>query len=386
MKKKIFFVCGESSGDTHAGDLLKELYKLIPKDFIWAKAIGGDHLREQGAEIVYDCKYLGSMGLVEIVNKIPMYLTLEKDILLKISTFLPHIVILVDFPGFNLRLCKKIKKVSPDTKIVYYFPPQVWAWNQGRTKTLAKYCDLVLCGFPFEEKFHQDRKVNAFYVGNPLLNELDQYDREKLRNEFGLKKDEILIGVFPGSRKSEIHYMLDLLLNAADLLSKEFSKCRFIVSQARTIEGLAENESWKKYSRSMGDKIRILPAKDKNNHKLLAVSDYLWLTSGTVTLEGALYENPLILGYRGNFINYVLYLILKRVNMIGLPNIISGKVIVPELIQYETNAENYYATTKQWLMNSHTLKETRQNLKNLKTILGPKNASKEAAIRIKELL
>jgi lipid-A-disaccharide synthase len=387
MKKKIFFICGESSGDTHGADLLAELYKIFPKEMLTIKAIGGDHLREQGAEILYDCKHLGSMGLTEVIDKLSRYVNLEKDILLQISTFSPHVVILVDFPGFNLRLCSKIKKYSPNTKIVYYFPPQVWAWNQGRTKILAKHCDLVLCGFPFEEKFHRDRGVNAFYVGNPLLNELEKYDKEKLKEDFGIKKEEVLIGIFPGSRKSEIHFMFELLLKAADTLSKEFPKCRFIVSQARTIDSLNENEHWKKYSKSIGEnKIRILPAENKNNHKLLAASDYLWLTSGTVTLEAALYENPLILGYRGNSINYILYLIFKRINMIGLPNIISGKVIVPELIQNQTTAENYYATTKQWLMNSHTLKETRENLKKLKDILGSKNASLEAATKVKELL
>lgn len=380
MKKKLFFVCGESSGDTHAADLLKEFYKIFPKELLMVKAIGGEHLKKAGAEVIFDCKHLGSMGLTEVLAKLPTYINLEKEILLELSTYMPDIVILVDFPGFNLRLCKKIKKYSPNTKIVYYFPPQVWAWNQGRTKILAKYCDLILCGLPFEEDFHRKRGVNAYYVGSPILNELEKFNKVALRKEFGVENDETLIGIFPGSRKSEINFMFRLQLKAAKMIKKEFSKCRFFVCQANTIpyETLSNI-----ISEEFPEAHLLLSG---NNHRLLCASDYLWLTSGTVTLEGALYENPLILGYRGNIINYILYLIFKRVDMIGLPNIVSGRKIVPELIQYETTSENYYSTTKQWLLNPHKLKETKENLKKLRDILGDRNASKEAALKIKELL
>lgn len=380
MKKKLFFVCGESSGDTHAADLLKEFYKIFPQNLLMVKAIGGDHLKKAGAEIIIDCKYLGSMGLTEVLSKLPMYINLEAEILLEISTYMPDIVVLVDFPGFNLRLCQKIKKYSPGTKIVYYFPPQVWAWNQGRTKILAKYCDLVLCGLPFEEDFHRKRGVNAYYVGSPVVNELEKFNKVALRKEFGVENNETLIGIFPGSRKSEINFMFRLQLQAAKMIKKEFPKCRFFVCQANTIP----YETLSKIISEEFPEAHLLLS--GNNHRLLCASDYLWLTSGTVTLEGALYENPLILGYRGNLINYILYLIFKRVDMIGLPNIISGKKIVPELIQYETTSENYYSTTKQWLLNPQTLKETKENLSKLKDILGNRNASKEAALKIKELL
>lgn len=369
--KKIFFVTGESSGDMHGASLLNELYKIIPPEHLVVKAVGGKHLKDAGADIFFDCKYLGSMGLTEVLKKLPFYLNLEREILFELSTFRPDILVLVDFPGFNLRLAKKIKTVSPETKIVYYFPPQVWGWNQGRTKILAKYCNLVLCGLPFEEEFHRSRGVNAFYVGNPILNELETFDREKIRAEFGTTKNDILIGLFPGSRTSEIHYMFSVLNKASEMLSKDFPNCKFLIAQAQTIN-LKE------------EKIKILPP--GNNHKLLCASDILWLTSGTVTLEAALYETPMILGYKGNQINYLLYLLLKRINMIGLPNIIYGEKVVPELIQNEATSENYYKITKDWLQNPNKLEEIKTSLKKVREKITDKNASKEAALKIRELV
>ncbi|MBI1859070.1 MAG: hypothetical protein HYR97_08180 [Candidatus Melainabacteria bacterium] len=290
------------------------------------------------------------MGLTEVIKKLSLYVNLEKELLFKLQIYRPDILILVDFPGFNLRLTKKIKKVLPDTKIVYYFPPQVWAWNQGRTKILAKYCDLVLCGLPFEEEFHRQRGVNAYYIGSPIVNEHTEFDRTKVRSELGISNGSTLIGLFPGSRKSEIHYMFPV----------------------------------KHSYDNLHEKIKVLPP--GNNHKLLSACDFAWLTSGTVTLEAALYETPMILGYRGNAINYILYLILKRINMIGLPNIILGEKIVPELIQSEATPDNYYQNTKEWLEVPGHVGKIKESLKKVKEKLSDKNASREAAKKISALI
>ncbi|MBI2995203.1 MAG: lipid-A-disaccharide synthase [Candidatus Melainabacteria bacterium] len=367
--KKLFFVTGETSGDMHAASLLEELYKIIPPEQLIVKAIGGSCLEKTDARLFFDCKHLGSIGLIEVINKLSLYLNLEKELLFELSTFMPDVLILVDFPGFNLRIAKKVKSKFPEIKIVYYLPPQVWAWNQGRTKLLAKYCDLVLCGLPFEEEFHKIRGVNAYYIGNPIVNEIEKYDPEKIRNEFGITKEDILIGLFPGSRQSEIHYMLPVLLKASQMLQKDFPKVKFKVAKSQNV--ILDDS----------DNLKILPP--ENNHKLLCVSDIVWLTSGTVTLEAALYETPLILGYKGNPINYLLYLLLKRINMIGLPNIICNEKIVPELIQYNATPQNYYEITKKWLQNPDELKTIKDNLKKVKEKLSDRNASKEAALKIK---
>ncbi len=385
--KKLFFITGELSGDIHAAKVLNELYKIIPPKDILVKAIGSVNLEKAGAEIFFDCKYLSSMGLTEVIKKLPLYVGLERELLSKLSTFLPDVVILVDFPGFNLRIAKKIRERFPNTKVVYYLPPQVWAWNEGRTKILAKYCDLVLCGLPFEEEFHKKRGVNAYYVGNPLLNELEIFDREKVRNEFGITKEDTLVGLFPGSRASEIYYMLPVLLQASALLYKVFPHYRFMIAQAPTISNLeseVQNGLQKHGLLNIREKIKILPP--GNNHKLLYASDFVWLTSGTVTLEAALYETPMILGYKSNQINYLLYLLVKRINMIGLPNIILSEKIVPELIQNDATAQNYYQATKEWLQVHGHLEKIKNNLKRVKEKLGSKDASRETAERIIKLI
>lgn len=372
--KKIFIITGETSGDMHAACLVNEFYKLLPPAHLIVKAIGGIHLEKVGARIFFDTKYLASVGLVEVLKKLSLYLNLERELLQELKIFNPNLLILVDFPGFNLRILKIAKKLLPTTKIVYYFPPQVWAWNEGRTKILAKYCDMVLCGLPFEEEFHKKHGVNAFYVGNPLINELPLYEKQIVRAELGISKNDILVGLFPGSRPSEIHYMLTVLIEGSNLLKKDFPNIKFLVSQAPNVnipKGKVEQSSI------------LLP---QYNHKLLAASDIVWLTSGTVTLEAALYETPMILGYKSNYLNYLLYLMLRRVDMIGLPNIICGEKIVPELIQDSAKAENYYKTTKDWLENPNKLVEIKTKLKKIRETLGNLNASKQAALRIRELI
>lgn len=370
--KKLFFVTGETSGDLHAAGLLNELYKIIPKEELFVKAIGSNYLKEAGATIYFDCKNLASCGLTEVIKNLSLYLNLERELIAELFIFQPHILILVDFPGFNLRLVKKVREMLPATKIVYYFPPQVWAWKEGRTKILAKYCDLVLCGLPFEEEFHKKRGVNAFYVGNPILDELPRFNRDEIRNEVGIKNTDVLIGIFPGSRKSELHYMLPVYLKAKELLSKDFPNTKFLIAQAQNIKI------------GSTDGITVLPP--GNNYKLLCASDITWLTSGTVTLEGALYETPSIIGYKSNVINYLLYLLVRKINMFGLPNIIYGEKFLPELKQNEAKAENYYKITKEWLQNKVKIIEVKNKLKVLKERLGSKNASKEAALKIRELI
>ncbi|OGI19831.1 MAG: lipid-A-disaccharide synthase [Candidatus Melainabacteria bacterium RIFCSPHIGHO2_02_FULL_34_12] len=382
--KKLFFVTGELSGDTHAASLLNELYKIIAPGQLIIKAIGGSHLKEAGAEIFFDSQHLGSMGLTEVISNLVLYLKLEKELMLELSTFNPDVLILIDFPGFNLRIAKLVKKKLPHIKIVYYLPPQVWAWNEGRTKTLAKCCDLVLCGLPFEEEFHRKRGVNAYYIGSPILHELKEYNREKIRSEFAVTKEDTLIGLFPGSRNSEIHHMLPVLLKACEMLYSVFPNYRFMIAQASTISNLdieVNNYLDKNNMKRLKEKMKLLPP--GNNHKLLCASDFTWLTSGTVTLEAALYETPMILGYKGNPINYFLYLLLKRINMIGLPNIIYGEKIVPELIQNEATSENYYQITKEWLHVAGKLQIIKKNLKKVKEKLTDKDANKEAALKIK---
>ena len=370
--KKLFIVAGETSGDAHGANLLSELYKIIPSEELIVKAIGSDHLKNAGAKIFFDSKHLGSTGVTEVISKLNLYLRLEKELLFELQIFNPDVLILVDFPGFNLRLTKKVKKLLPKTKIVYFMPPQAWAWNQGRTKTLSECCDLVLCGLPFEEEFFKSKGVNAHYVGSPVLNNLLQIEKEKARNEIGIKNGNTLIGVFPGSRKSEIHHMLPVLEKAVSLCSHNFPNVKFMLAQAPTVD-LKEIK-----------KAQILPP--GNNHKLLCASDIVWLTSGTVTLEAALYETPLILGYKGNLINYLIYLVLKRINMIGLPNIIYGEKIVPELIQGNATAENYYKQTKDWINNTSQLSDIKTKLKTVKEKVGNKNACHEAALKIRELI
>ena len=384
--KKLFFITGESSGDMHGASLLNELYKMIPPRDLTVKAVGGSALENTGADIFFNCKYLANVGLTEVLKNLSLYYNLERELLFELKVFNPDVLILVDFPGFNLRIAKKARKYLPNTKIVYYFPPQVWAWASWRTKTLQDCCDLVLCGFPFEEEFHRKRGVNAFYIGNPLVNEIENFDKTKIREELGLTKYDKIISIFPGSRKSEIHYMLPVFLKGIEILSKSSPDYKFFISQAKNIENIENEKCFQELSKSLKEKIKILPVKTNENRRLLCMSDLLWLTSGTVTLEAALYETPMILGYRGNELNYFLYKLLKKTDLIGLPNIILNEKLVPELIQNDATPENFVHHTKEILRVPGKLEAIKRNLQKVKEKLGTKNASHEAALKIRELI
>lgn len=417
-KTKIFISCGELSGESHASRLVIELLKQDPTLDI--KALGSDILKELGVKLIEDYRNYSFSGFTEVVQNLPQILGLKKRIVTALQEWQPDIVLLVDYGGFNLQLAKSIKQEFKNPpQIIEYIAPQVWASRPWRIKQIAKCVDKVLCTLPFEEKLYQDAGINHTYVGNPVIGSLTraipkedflvqfkqvQYRKGLLAPGSRLSdagafagsqepgaKNSILIGLFPGSRKAEIKYMLPIMIEASNQLVKRHPELdfKFVLARAPNIKRslLKKYGLYSKLEIAKGKKphqIEILDADDMlaANHKLLSAADALWLCSGTVTLEAALYTTPYFLAYKSTLVNYLFYLSFRTIKIAGLANIIAEKNICKEFLQYDANVTNFLAETEAWLGKedfSDYYYKIKSDFSDLKDSLSNFNSAKLAA-------
>ena len=321
--KKLFIITGEYSGDKHAADVVKELRKI--NSDIQIEAVGGVNLANAGVKLFCDHSKMSAMGFsLQIVLN---HLTLGKRIAKYLKEeYKPDMVLMIDYGGFNLNLSKVLSKYG--IKIYYYIPPQIWASRKWRLNTVKKCISKVLTIFPFEKDMYAKEGIDVEFVGHPLLAEMpEKYDRNKFLEENNLDKNKKLVSIFPGSRVFEINNLLKLFLDSARMIKEQDSDVQFTLAQAPNIKDSLINPAINEYKDL---DIKII----KNaNYQLLSVSDALILASGTVALEAAIYETPMIISYKGPWILYLIYLLVRCIKRVSLPNIIMNKDIVPELVQ-----------------------------------------------------
>lgn len=350
---KIFILTGELSGETHAAGVLGELLKKSPD--LKVKALGSCLLKGFGAELVADYRDYSFSGFTEVVLNINKVLELKKIVMKEIKAFQPDILLLVDFAGFNLEIAKIVKKELKDTKIIEFIAPQIWASRPHRIQKIKGNVDKVLCTLPFEEELYKKADIPVRYVGNPVAcsvsPKINKEELFKLIPANDKESNPITIGIFPGSRKSEIKAMLPIMIKAArEIKAKSKHNYRFILAQAPSISTkiLLENGLEDILEEGLIDVLK--PSMTiNNNHKLLSSADLLWLCSGTVTLEAAIYGTPYFLAYKGDWLSYQLYRFFKIIDMAGLANIIAGKYLVPEFLQYDATVENFVKQTQEWI-------------------------------------
>ena len=322
---KYYIIAGEASGDLHASNLMKELKKKDPKaEFrFW----GGDLMQAQGGTLVKHYRELAIMGFAEVLMNLRTILgnisVAKKDI----EAYKPDAVILVDYPGFNLRIAEFVKNLG--IKVYYYISPQIWAWKTGRVHKIKKVVDKMFVILPFEEEFYQRYDYKVDFVGNPLLdslNNLPEIDEARFRKDNNLDERPI-IAILPGSRTQEIKVKLPLMLS----VEKDFPDYQFVVAGA-------PSQPIENYKKIAGNELKII---ENKTYDLLRVSHSALVTSGTATLETALLKVPEVVCYKGNAISYEIgKRIIKNIRFISLVNLIMDKEVVKELIQYELTYEN----------------------------------------------
>ena len=371
--KKIFIITGEYSGDIHGGKVLSLIKEQNPD--ICAEAIGGENLKKAGAKLFCDHSKMSAFGLS--LKIILDHLSLEKrvcDYLL--NEYKPDLVLLIDYGAFNLRVANKLK--GSGIKVVHYIPPQVWASRKWRIKKIKKYVDKVLCIFPFEVEMYKEYGIDVHFCGHPLVKQLpEKADRGKFFEDHGFDKNRPLVSIFPGSRPLELAFLAKTLIGGAKKLQQKHPELQFCISHAPNLS----DSVFDKYIKDTDFKVI-----KGENQALLSVSDSLILASGTVALEAALYQTPMIIGYKGPWILYLIYLMVRCIKKISLPNIITGEDIVPELLQTKFTQENICYETERLLYDKEYRADFVSKLAKVKALLTDKYSAKEAAGEIIKMI
>lgn len=326
--KKIYLISGEVSGDTHGAELMHAIKaELDQVDFYGA---GGPEMKKVGGENLRDwVEDAAVMGVVEVLKHYRWFKKQFISMLGELKEIQPDALILIDYPGYNLRMAKAVREALPATKIIYYVSPQVWAWNKGRIPKMAAILDKMLCILPFEKPLYEDSGLSTTFVGHPIVDEL-------VENKINISRDKNLIGLFPGSREREISKLFPVMVDAACRMHNENQDLRFEAPAAT--EKLAELMQKIIDKNKLGSEyIQVTSRADGGSHKLMQTAHCGVIASGTATLEAAWYGLPYCLVYKIALPTYLLGKMLVKIEHIGLVNILAGKKVVDEFIQSEAD-------------------------------------------------
>ncbi len=366
-------VAGEASGDLHGAHLVKAMRRHEP-DLVFY-GMGGVELTAAGVELLYDAKKLAVVGAFEVLAHLPDIITAQRILKKRMKEDRPCLLVLIDFPDFNLMLAKKAKKLG--IPIFYYISPQVWAWRSGRVKTIGRLVDRIGVILPFEEQFYRDRGVQAHYVGHPLLDSVKvEMSRDAFCRRYEIDPDHKIVGLLPGSRKKEISALLPTFLEAAKRMQQKYQKhIVFLISLASTIteEDLQENglDAYRQFV-----DIRIVR---QNRYDMMAACDAVVAASGTVTLELAILNTPMVVVYKVSPQTYYLGKLLIKITYFSLVNLIAEAPVVPELLQDQGNPGSIEVELAFLLFDEYTRHKMQEGLSLVRQRLGEPGASENAA-------
>ncbi len=312
----IFLSAGEPSGDQHGAELVREIRRRWPGARLYG--FGGPAMAEQGVELLADPDELAVMGFVEVLARLPFFLSLQRSARAVIADRRPDLVLPIDYPGFNLRLARDAHRLG--VPVLYYIAPQVWAWRKRRARALARYADHLAVALPFEEQLFRDAGVQTTFVGNPLLDqERRPISRQEFSEEIGVDPDRDILALFPGSRRQELDRHLELFTSAAELARNRRPGLQPILATAPGVSSEGYNASQ-------------LP-RTEDSWSLLRHARAALVKSGTGTLQAALARTPMAIAYRTHPVTYWVARRLVRVDHVGLVNLVAGRRIVPEFLQ-----------------------------------------------------
>ena len=376
MPKRILIVAGEPSGDLHASNLVRDLRSLrADLEFF---GIGGELSRKAGVDIVFDITGLALVGVVEVIKHLSVVKEAHDAVIARIDSTRPDLAILVDYPGFNLKLAGDLAKRS--IPVAYYISPQLWAWGRQRIHIIKRCVKKVVVFFKFEEDLYKSNGIDAEFVGHPLLDVVKvSSSKDEAFKRYGLSKDKRTIAILPGSRESEIKIFLPTLARAADIIRKDLGNVQFVISKHHgRAAGLYETAL-----KGASFDYRFV---EGDLHNIVAASDFAIVASGTATLETAMLGTPLIVVYKANILTYMLYKLVVTIPFLGIVNVIASKEVAPELLQFNMTPEKIAAKTVELLSDPARLASMRGDLAAVKRSLGSPGASLRAARAILPLL
>jgi lipid-A-disaccharide synthase len=363
-------IAGEVSGDLHGSGVVRELKRRLPG--LKMTGVGGDLMVAEGMKTIAHISSLSVMGFVEVVRHIPVIRRIEEKLLRFMSDAKPEVVVLIDYPGFNIRFARKAKRQG--ARVLYYISPQVWAWNRSRVRKMRSLIDEMNVVFPFEVDLYRAEGMRVEFVGHPILERLEKKgDREGFFRRNGLDPKRPLLALLPGSRSQEIRHMLPVMAGSADQLEKKFA--------VQSAIGVSRGFDKSYFFSQLGgnDRIRLV---ENDTYGLMEHADAAVVTSGTATLETAWYGTPMVVVYKTSPLTFLIGRSLVKIPHIGLVNIVAGRQIVPELIQGDMSEMNVVAEIGRILSDASYADRVRSDLASVKGKLGSPGASARVAENI----
>jgi len=366
--KKILIIAGEVSGDMHGANLVRSVTKRN-RDIEFF-GLGGKKMEEAGVKLYYDLVSVSVLGLFEVLKKYRLFKKIFDDAVKRLDDEKIDCVILIDYPGFNLRFAREIKKRN--IPLIYYISPQVWAWGRGRIKTIKKLVDKTIVLFKFEEDLYRESGLNVEFVGHPLLDLVKPaISKEESYRAFNLKKDKKTIALFPGSREFEVRALLPIMKRAGEIIRKTYPNVQFLITRLPSLKKGIFDDILKNTDLD----IKIIEGRA---YDVIEASDLAIVKSGTTTLETAILEKPMLITYKASFITYMLTRLMIKLPYIGLVNVIAGKKIVPEFLQYNAKPSSI-AKEAISLLDTSKANAMKESLKTIKEKLGRNGANERAA-------
>lgn len=365
----VMLVAAEASSAHYALKLIRSWKQSHPE--IKTFGVGSLAMEQEGFERLGKAEEMAVVGASEIISQYSFLKSVFNQLVEEARIRRPKVVVLMDYPEFNLMLAKKLHGMG--IKVVYYISPQIWAWRKGRVHTIKKYCDKVLLLFPFEIPFYSEHQVNYEFVGHPLLDEIDDkfFDpayKNQQRQRFGIKENEIVLGLMPGSRKLELKNHLPQQLRVASRLMNQYPHLRLVIMCAPTIE----KDQILSYMEDFRQSFQLI----KNDpFEMINLCDFVLVTSGTATLQVGLLEKPMVIMYRASMVTAIFAKMVVK-SYYGLVNLILGEEVVPERLQWDATDEELYRILSGWIAQPETVKPIIEKLKLLKSKLGEKGASR----------
>jgi lipid-A-disaccharide synthase len=372
--RKIYFVAGEVSGDDHGAALMRALRDLRPD--LQFSGRGGPKMKEAAGGAFHNWIHdAGVVGLWEVIRKYPYFRGKFHETLEQIRKEKPDAVVLIDYPGFNLRLARALQRGASSLKLIYYVSPQIWAWNRGRIKKMAHWLDLMLCIFPFEADLYNASGLRTIFVGHPMIDRLSAQRTETSR-------DQNLIGLFPGSRPREVRKISPIMLKTAMELLRTNPGLRFEIAA-----------SWPELAQEIRTKLELAGKyKERFQVRLGSAAEILqhafagMIASGTATQEAAYFRLPFVLVYKVSWLTYLVGRSVVKVDYLGMPNLLANREIVPEFIQHQAKPGNIAKALRPLIDNSVERSEMISAFDEIVGSLGKGGASDRAARAILEEL
>jgi lipid-A-disaccharide synthase len=382
----IFIVAGEPSGDLHGANLAREIHRIEPG--IALRGIGGEKMSATGMELRHDLAKEAIMGFTEVLRKLGRIRAIFRDTVESLDKNRPDLLILIDYPGFNLRLAERAKKLGIRT--VYYICPQVWAWGKRRIGQIARLVEKVLVILDFEQSIYEGAGLSVEFVGHPLI---DHIEKTPLDQEFiaGHDKAEgVTFGLLPGSRPQEVRRHLPVMLRSVELLRRELPESRFLVAcPNERMDRLARQilQKWRapQVRRGQEDLAHVEIACGKT-YEVIKLSSLCLVASGTATLETAYFLKPMVVIYKTSFSSWLLARSIVDVEHVAMVNILAGKRAIPEFIQSEARPERIAAEALDLLRDDQRRADIERDLRKVRERLGTPGASERAARAVVSIL